>query len=128
MTVEEFIAVEAAKPFAWGDTDCAMTVCRWIEGRTGMHPLVAYGRRYTDEAGARAWLAERGSIAVGMNRVMRHGGFAKTSSPCAGDVGLIVHDGRICAAIDAGRFWFSRDESGLIGAPPEACWKAWSIV
>lgn len=127
MTIEEFIAAEAVLPFAWGESDCAMTACRWVEAVTGIHPIAEYGRLYSNERQAREWLAERGSVAVGMNRVMRHCGFAKTAAPRAGDVGLIVDSGKVCVGIHAGLVWFSRDENGLIGAPLNACWKAWRV-
>jgi len=125
MTVEEFIAAEAAKPFTWGETDCASTASRWVEAVTGVNPVRQFRRVYTNEAEARAWLAEPGGIAVAMNRVMRAAGFAKTRTAQCGDVGLVMRDHRLCVSIFTGSLWFSRDASGLIGS--NAFWKAWSI-
>lgn len=132
MTVDEFVRVEAAKPFRWGDTDCASTADRWVKSVTGISPMSAFGRQHATEGEAREWLAEPGSIAVAVNRVMRKSGLKKTSTPRPGDVGLIVVGDaagvrRLCMAIHAGNVWFSRDEDGFIGAPSSALWKAWRI-
>nr|WP_244444527.1 hypothetical protein [Nitratireductor basaltis] len=64
---------------------------------------------------------------MAVNRVMRASGFRKTKEPASGDVGLIIHDGKLCMAIHTGSIWFSRDENGLIGAPLNSVWKAWRI-
>ncbi len=58
---------------------------------------------------------------------MRKAGFHKTEEPVDGDVGLIVHNGKLCVAVHGGDIWFSHDEAGCIGAPLNAVWKAWSI-
>lgn len=126
--VSAFIASESAKPFAWGKTDCGATADRWMRGVIGASPLMTYGRVHGDEAEARAWLEQPGGIAVAVNRVMRCCGLPKTNDPQPGDVGLIVHRQKLCIAIHAGSFWFSRDADGLIGAPLSAVWKAWKVV
>lgn len=127
MTVTEFIATVAAEPFVWGKTDCASIADRWVQHRRGFSPMERYGRRHADEAEARAWLAEPGGIAVAFNRVMRATGFKRTAAPVEGDLALVILDKRMCIAIHAGRLWFSRHEDGLIGAPLDTFWKAWSI-
>jgi hypothetical protein len=128
MTLYEFIHLEARKPFRWGETDCIATADRWICAQLGFSPRLNYGRAYETEEDAREWLAEPGSIAVAVNRVMREAGIPKTKHPLAGDVGLIFHAGdQLCGAINTGTYWFSRDEHGFIGEPLTACWKAWKI-
>lgn len=126
--VREFIASESAKPFEWGKTDCASTADRWVSGVLGASPLLIFGRVHHDEAEARAWLSQPGGIAVAVNRVTRNAGLRKTAAPEAGDVGLIIHREKLCVAVHAGGFWFSRDADGLIGAPLTAVWKAWKVV
>lgn len=128
MTIDEYVRVEMARPFAWGETDCASTADRWVRHVTGMSPMATFGRHHKDEAEARQWLSEPGSIAVAVNRVMRKSGFQKTSTPQPGDVGLVVHKDRLCMAIFTGTVWFSRDEDGLIGAPVGSDWKAWRVA
>jgi hypothetical protein len=58
---------------------------------------------------------------------MRSQGFIKTAEPVTGDVGLIIHNGKLCMAIHAGDYWFSHDEHGLVGSPLSAVWKAWRL-
>lgn len=127
MHIADFVAAEAQKPFRWGETDCASTADRWIDLRTRKSPLAQAGLVYRDEYDATALLIERGSFPVVVNRAMRLVGFEKTEAPQTGDVGLILHNRKMCLAIHAETFWFSRDESGLIGAPLDAIWKAWRI-
>lgn len=126
--VSAFIASESKKPFAWGQTDCATTADRWVCGVLGTSPLRIFGRVHRDEAQAREWLAQPGGIAVAVNRVCRSAGLRKVSPPTAGDVGLIIHREKLCVAIHAGGFWFSRDVDGLIGAPLNTVFKAWKVV
>lgn len=51
-----------------------------------------------------------------------------TKDPQAGDVGLAVVRGRLCAAICTGQGWFSRDDRGFVAAPLNAVWKAWRVA
>jgi hypothetical protein len=128
MDIASYIRTESARPFRWAETDCAATIDRWIQSATGISPLRTFGRVHRCEAEARAWLDEPGGFPVAVNRVMRAAGFRKTPDARLGDVGLIFHKQQLCLAIHAGRFWFSRNETGLIGAPLAACWKAWRIA
>ena len=127
MDIADFVAAEAQKPFRWSETDCASTADRWIKLQAGKSPLAHAGLVYRDEYDATALLIERGSFPVVVNRAMKLVGFEKTNAPQTGDVGLILHNRKMCLAIHAKTFWFSRDESGLIGAPLDAIWKAWRI-
>lgn len=127
MTIDEFIAAEAEKPFGWGATDCATTADRWVQIARGISPMDALGRRHHDEAEARAWMTEFGGLSIAFNRAMRAAGMKKTQEPEVGDLGLVIFEGRMCIAIHAGTFWFSRHEDGLVGAPLGNVWKAWAI-
>jgi len=127
MTLERFIATEAQKPFAWGETDCVSTADRWIRIVTGLSPLAWVERSYRSQDEAQSILSDRGGLAVLVNRAMRAVGIEKTNAPRAGDVGLILHRDQLCMAIHAGDVWFAHDETGLIGAPLNAVWKAWRV-
>lgn len=127
MNINNYLHLEAQKSFKWGDTDCASTADRWINVQTGKSPLAQAGLIYSDEFDATAILIERGSFPVIVNRAMRLVSFEKTDAPQTGDVGMIMHNRKLCLAIHAETFWFSRDETGLIGAPLDAIWKAWRI-
>jgi hypothetical protein len=126
MNVKDFIAAEVEKPFRWGETDCVSTAARWVQIHAGIDLLPAVGTYSTAEEAERA-LSELGGLAVAVNRVMRKAGFQKAEAPQPGDIGLVVHAGKLCLAVHGGGFWFSHDEAGLIGAPLSAVWKAWSI-
>lgn len=126
MTLKEFISREASLPGYPGA--CCRMADKWFEERTGFSALRHFGRDFHTEEEVRAWLAEPGSIAVAVNRVMRATGYRKTKTPEAGDVGLAIDGkGRLCMSIHAGDMWLTRDESGLIGLPVGAIWKAWHI-
>lgn len=127
MHIADFVAAEAQKPFRWGDTDCASTADRWIDLKTGRSLLAQAGLIYRDEYDATALLIERGGFPIIVNRAMKLVGFEKTCFPQIGDVGLVLQNRKLCLAILTETLWFSRDESGLIGAPLDAIWKAWRI-
>lgn len=127
MNIADYIAAEAQKPFRWGETDCVSTTDRWIRLCTGLSPLAWVERDYLSADEAERILADRGGLAVLVNRAMRGVGIVKTDDPQAGDVGLVVHDGKLCMAIHTGDYWFSHDERGLVGKPLDAVWKAWRI-
>lgn len=131
MTVEEFVALETARPPYSGA--CCVMADRWVEHRRGVSPLAIWGRPIRTDDDVRRWLDEPGGIAVAVNRVMRLSGFAKTKDPAAGDVGLVVSgdeiDGRLplTMAIKGRSGWYSRNSGGLMMMPHSAVWKAWAI-
>lgn len=127
MNIADFVATEAEKPFRWGETDCISTANRWVKSATGLSPLDWVGQLYSSENEAMKILETRGGLALLVNRSMRAIGTHKTNDPQSGDVGLIMHRGKLCMAIHTGEFWFSRDQNGLIGSPINSVWKAWSI-
>lgn len=124
MTVEEFIAAEAAKPFVRAVNDCTMMCDRWVQMRRGVSPVKAGGIVYHDEATAKA-IEPR--IAQLMNRAMRRAGIAKTDNPQLGDVGLVVFGRNIGPAILVGGMWITRHREGLVAVPRENYWKAWAV-
>ena len=127
MKINDYLQFEAQKSFKWGETDCISTADRWVNICTGISPLARSGHGYSNETQAVLILKCRGLLPILVNRAMRLSGFDKTSSPVCGDVGLIIHKQKMCMAIHAGELWFSHDETGLIGAPLDAIWKAWRI-
>jgi hypothetical protein len=124
MTVEEFIAAEAAKPFAWGETDCTMMCDRWVRLRRGVSPVEVGPILYSDRDSAFDILPRLPQI---MNRAMRKAGLKKTGVPQVGDVGLVIFGNRIGPALHTGAHWITRHEDGLWAAPLGNVWKAWAI-
>lgn len=121
----DFLRWEASLPPYPGA--CCRMAEKWVMLVKGFSPLDRYGRNFTSDIDVQAWLAEPGGIAVAVNRVMRCSDFAKTKTPQPGDVGLAVHDQRLCMSVLAPHGWMSRDESGMICVPPDKFWKAWRV-
>lgn len=116
LRVSEFLAGELARPFAWGETDCAHTADRWARHVSGRSALTARGIDFADEAGARG-LMDRFALPVWVGRAMRAAGFAMTESPGEGDVGVVVSGPIAAVAIKGPSGWLWRDETGLHHAP-----------
>lgn len=124
MTLEEFMAAEAAEPFAWARFDCTMMCDRWVRLRRGVSPVEAGPIRYSDEASAMRILPR---LPMLMNRAMRKAGLEPTREPRKGDVGLVAHAGRAGPAIHSGACWITRHRGGFWTAPAAGFLKAWSI-
>lgn len=124
MSLDEFLAAEAAKPFAWALNDCTMMCDRWVRIRCGVSPVEAGPITYGDHAGAIALLPHLPQV---MNRAMRKAGLSKTLKPVIGDIGLILFDGRCGPALLAGNLWVTRHEDGFIAVPRANVWKVWSL-
>lgn len=123
MSLKEFIKQEINKPFIWGETDCCSTTDRWVKNLTGFSPLENFGRKASPE-----WLGEKGIVKPVVKVINKFKLLKKTSYPKAGDIGLILMPNNICAlSIKTEKFWFVRNESGIIGAPIETqILRAWS--
>ena len=123
--VQSFIRAEMDRPFAWGTTDCCATADRWCQARFGFSFLDRYGRRHTSEEEALAWMAEHGGLQATARVVFAACGFFEsTDAPAPGDLGVIRAGGLECLAIHSGRLWWSRAETGFIGARrPEVAWR-----
>lgn len=128
-TFDEFIRSEIEKPFVWGETDCCSTANRWVHKVTGKSPLDIYGRKHSNEEGARKWLSENGGIVTAINNVMKSAEIPETKRPFCGDIGIIIiYENMACMALNTKNSWFTRNESGIIVAPHTVhVLKAWKI-
>lgn len=124
MTLDEFLAGEAAKPFAWALNDCTMMCDRWVRLKRDVSPVAAGPIVYSDKESALVILPRLPLI---MNAGMRRAGLVKTTSPQRGDVGLVIVGGRIGPAIHTGGHWITRHEDGFFTAPLANVWKAWRV-
>ena len=128
MDVRTFINGEIAKPFAWGATDCVATLDRWVQAAAGVSPLDRYGYRHHDQAGARAILAAHDGDLIGaLTAAMAAAGLECTTSPQAGDAGMVRIGDLACAAILRDRMWFTRSETGILWAGPSRILRAWRV-
>lgn len=126
MNIADFVAAEAAKPFAWGETDCYSTADRWIRLKRSISPI-SFDEWDGSRDTAMECILHSYALPARFNRAMRKAGIERTSAPQPGDVGLVLFDHRVCVAIHTGKIWFSRHEDGLVGAPLKNVWKAWKI-
>ncbi|WP_425484071.1 DUF6950 family protein [Allomesorhizobium camelthorni] len=126
MTVDEFVAAEAARPFAWGVTDCCSTADRWLQTARGVSPISSDEWNGSREA-AMECITHPYALPARVNRAMRRAGFRRTPGPKPGDIGLVLFDRRVCIAIRTSMGWSSRHEDGLVGAPIDNFWKAWAV-
>jgi hypothetical protein len=124
MTVEEYIAAEAKRPFIIAVTDCAAMCDRWVALRTGKSVFSLAGVNYATQEEATKLASH---LPARINRAMRVAGFQKTADPQIGDVGIAIFDGRLGPAIHAGTHWITRHNDGFIAAPIGNFWKAWRI-
>lgn len=122
--LSEFIQAELEKPWEPGETDCASTTNRWVIEATGIDPM--HERKHKSQADMDKWLEASGGLLKAVTKVMNASPFCRTRNPQTGDIGLIIHNNKLCVAINAGDFWVSRDESGLIGAQTKPV-RAWRI-
>lgn len=96
----------ASTPFVWGGDDCGFSVLRHVERVTGQ--LLADIRpdlvpRYATAIGARRVARRRGGFFAGFGEVMAALGCTKTDEPARGDVGLILIETGLTAALCTGR-------------------------
>lgn len=112
MLIEDFIKLEIKKPFIWGETDCCSTTDRWVKNLIGFSHLEKLNRKSSIE-----WLNEKGMIKPALKAINKFKKLKITEKPEKGDVALLIL-GNFCAfSIKTENFWFTRNESGIIGAP-----------
>jgi hypothetical protein len=91
-----FLRSRIGLPFVWGRTDCALFVADWVRAATGRDGAKGLRGRYACEASARATLAGT-SLLRTVDRCARGIGLARTRTPVAGDIGIVLAPGPICA-------------------------------
>lgn len=128
MDIAAFLIAEREKPFIWGETDCVATCDRWIASVTRISPVAALGKAWGSESEALTLLSERGGLPGLAFRAMRKAGFDVTREARPGDAGLVRWNGIVAAALFTGSQWVARNETGFIGAPPNAALRAWRVA
>jgi hypothetical protein len=125
--IRDYIQSEISKPYRDGETDCCNTADRWVTLRKGFSPLLRFGRPVKCSEDVQEWLSERWGLVGGVLRVMRSSGFPCTKDPAPGDVGLVITKKEVCMAVFTGKFWFTRNERGVMFIRREAFLRAWSV-
>lgn len=102
---------------------------RWIEINRGYSPLELAGYRYKNKAEADEISKKHGNFFFALLHVAEIDKAVETDSPQKGDLAAIVYGpSTVCAAIHCGDFWFSRAETGILGAPINTkILKAWKL-
>lgn len=129
--LEEFLQQEIAKPFSYDlKTDCAGTVDRWIEANRGYSICERHGINYKSFDQKEGVLRTYINFLKAVYKVTRRNEEKQTKNPQKGDyAAIIVNKNQLGLAIHCGDFWFTRDTTGIIGAPiiGTKVLKAWKL-
>lgn len=131
MTKEEAIQSALRKwmrePFAWGKSDCMLSVADYLIDAVGVDCGGRFRGRYSTMVGcARVSGFHRDPVRPFADCVAEIP-LPETHKPCRGDVGVVqMPDGPV-GGICLGRKWVVRDERGLVIASPNKILKAWAV-
>jgi hypothetical protein len=93
MTIEKAIAATLERwhrePFAWGSSDCDLSMADYVQMLTGKDPAAAWRDRYQDEAGAKAFIGCAGGNVHLVTTGMASIGLMPVSEPLRGDVVVV---------------------------------------
>jgi hypothetical protein len=118
------IAERQARPFAWGDQDCARFPAACVQAMTGADPMAAVPAYSTAAEAARIIGAAGG---LGALAAARLGPEVLPAAAQVGDVGLLANDGRECLAVWGGDCWLAAGEQGLVRLPLAAALRVWRV-
>lgn len=124
--LEACLAERWARPFAWGQQDCALCAADCVLACTGVDPAARLRGTYSNAAGAAAVLRTHGGLVAIAARNLG----AEVAPLCAtlGDVGLVANGGRECLAVCTGPVWLAPGPNGLTPFPPECVTRAWRLT
>ena len=120
------LAERWARPFVWGQQDCALFAADCMASCTGEDPAAELRGTYRDAVGAAAVIRRLGGLAE--IAAARAGEEVPPSMAQLGDVGLVSSAGRDCLAVCAGDGWVAPAADGLARAPLTAASRAWRLV
>jgi hypothetical protein len=112
----------AAKPFVWGEHDCALCLADWFEALHGRDPAAHLRGRYFDAQTCQRlcqWFTDPVAVIEGcLDTVRDHGGqFPQTDAPTRGDVAVVrvQAEGRVipASAIWLGSAWGCKAPEGV---------------
>ena len=103
-----YLAVEAGRPFAWGESDCVLFAAGAVEAMTGVDPAAPWRGRYRTERGAWRVLRRAGfrdhleAAAAVLPQIpagaAREGDLAVVGEGREATIGIIVRDHVVCRA------------------------------
>lgn len=125
-----FLEAAARTPFAWGEDDCCLFLANWARALGYPDPAAHLRGRYRTERGCRRVLARAGGVAAVVADCAGRAGLVATTTPQAGDVGVVEADTangvRALGGLCLGRRWAMRAEAGLVVASPRVL-AAWAL-
>jgi hypothetical protein len=124
--LRKYLAEGASRPFAWGEEDCCLFPSGWVLLATGRDPAAPFRGRYRGARRAQRFIAGAGGLAPLVTEAMASIGMAETTSPCAGDVGVVRDQAGDVFAIFTGALWASKALEGLLMGRHEMV-RAWSV-
>lgn len=121
-----FLRASSARPFVWGDRDCALWATAWIAARRGSDPAAYLRGTYDTALGCYRVLRREGGLYSLAVKIARNAGIASTDNPQSGDVVCATFGKRDALGICAGnRIAFKAAPHGLVfvHAPILAAWR-----
>lgn len=119
-SVAQFLVIQRDKPFEPGVSDCSLDLADWAVWLGLPDPAANFRGAYSDEAGFRAIIAERGGLVAIVDGEAASIGGRRIEQPLAGAVGVIGSRSASelqWGAIFDGRHWISRVGEGGSLAP-----------
>lgn len=101
--------------FAWGQSDCLMSVLSYAAAFCGSDPGAPWRGRYRDEAGAAAILEQLGGVVPGLGGALAGAGFLRVEPARRGDIVVALLAGRQIGGLSLGdRLAFRIDGCGVL--------------
>lgn len=122
-----FLRAMGRATFAWGSCDCSLVAADWCRVRRGVDPAASLRGRYSTALGAMRHVRRLGGFEAMARGLMANAGFATTSAPGVGDIGLVEHPvvGPVFA-IRCALGWAVKSPEGVaVGLYPATV--AWSV-
>jgi hypothetical protein len=129
-SLDDYLGACWRTPWAWGVMDCCQFGGGWVRSKTGRDPLHAFN--YRSAIHARRLVIQGGGLVKMVDEAMGSVGFARTTAPDHGDLGVIpvIGDFKCIAGASVlifdGRWWIGRDVDGLVYFEPNDV-VAWRI-
>jgi hypothetical protein len=115
------------EPFAWGKSDCMLSVADYLIEAVGVDCGCRFRGRYSTMVGcARVSGFHRDPVKPFADCVAEIP-LTETAKPKRGDVGVVEMADTTVGAICMGKKWVARDERGLVMAVPSRVLKAWGV-
>jgi hypothetical protein len=119
------LAQRWARPFEWGQQDCALFAADGVLACTGVDPAADLRGQYDSALTAMRVLELHGGLAgIAASRL---GPEIAPALAQPGDIGLVINDGRECLAVCSGPMWLAPGASGLLPMPAASAFCAWRL-